>query len=151
MASAFWTFEDGRTFSKRWIGMSYMLEFIIDELKDINEAQEFYKYLEYFVYREPNGDEPNGFGGFIRGNESILLNFDLRTFAPQNREHFWQATQKALTKLKIRKSDQYEGIIWGLTTLLEMHKRIKRGEDPMALNHMNIITPEPKEKIGPGW
>jgi len=151
MASAFWTLEDGRGFAQRWSAMAYMLELITDELKEITGAEEFYEYLEKLVFREENGDEYNGFGGFIRKNENIMFNIDLRTFAPKNREHFWQATQKALAKLKIVKDNKNEGIDLLLTTLLDMHKRINKGEDPMLLNHMQTIEPDPKEKLGPGW
>jgi hypothetical protein len=38
-----------------------------------------------------------------------------------------------------------------LTTLLDMHKRIKGGEDPMMLNDMTIVEPEPTENPGSGW
>ena len=107
--------------------------------------------MEKYVYREEKGDEYNGYGGFIRENENIMFNFDLRSFAPVNREYFWKAAQRALTKLIVQKDDKYEGIIFLLTTLLDMHKRIKKGEDPMELNHMRIIEPEPNEKLGPGW
>ena len=151
MASAFWTLEDGRGIARRWTGMAYMLELITEELKEIKGAEEFYRYLEKFVFREENGDEYNGFGGFIRGNENIMFNFDLRTFAPKNREYFWQATQKALTKLKIQDDNQNEGIVFLLTILLDMHKRIRIGEDPNLLTDMTIIQPEPNEKLGPGW
>jgi hypothetical protein len=151
MASAFWTLEDGRGFARQWSWMAYMLELITEELKTIKGAEEFYEYLEKFVYREKNGDEYNGYGGFIREDENIMFNFDLRTFAPQNRIFFWEATQKALTKLKIRQNEEDEGNIFLLTTLLDMHKRIKLGEDPMVLNHLGIIEPESNEKIGPGW
>ena len=151
MASAFWTLEDGRGFARRWTGMAYMLELITDELISINGAKEFHDYLEKYVYREEKGDEYNGYGGFIRENENIMFNFDLRSFAPVNREYFWKAAQRALTKLIVQKDDKYEGIIFLLTTLLDMHKRIKKGEDPMELNHMRIIEPEPNEKLGPGW
>jgi hypothetical protein len=151
MASAFWTLEDGRGFASRWTGMAYMLELITDELNEIKGAEKFYEYLEHFVYREESGDQDNGYGGFIRRNENIMFNFDLRTFAPLNRDYFWQAAQKALTKLKVNESDQNEGIIFLLTILMDMHKRIKKGEDPMVLNHMTIINPEPNEKLGPGW
>lgn len=151
MASAFWTLEDGRALARRWTGMAYMLELITGELKEIKGANAFYEYLEKFVYREEYGDEYNGYGGFIRRDENIMFNFDLRTFAPKNRDFFWQATQSALTKVKIRNDKQYEGIEFLLTTLLDMHKRIKKGEDPMLLNDMRVIEPEPLEKIGPGW
>ena len=149
MASAFWTLEDGRGFARRWTGMAYMLELITDELKEINGSEAFYKYLEYFVYREEKGDHSNGFGGFIRGDENIMFDFDLRSFAPQNRDYFWQAAQMALTKLKVQGGD--EGPIFLLTTLLDMHKRIKKGEDPMSLNHLIVVNPETNEKLGPGW
>ena len=151
MASAFWTLEDGRGFSRRWTWMACMLELITKELKTIEGATEFHEYLEKFVYREENGDQGNGYGGFIRKSDDIMFNFDLRTFAPQNRIYFWEATQKALTKLKIRKSKEDEGNIFLLTTLLDMHKRIKLGEDPMVLNHLSLIEPESYKKKGPGW
>ncbi|MGC4099972.1 hypothetical protein [Ferruginibacter sp.] len=151
MASAFWTLEDGRGFARRWAGMAYMLELITNELKEINGAQTFYEYLERFVYREEIGDEYNGYGGFIRKEENIMFNFDLRSFSPDNRAYFWQAAQHALTKLRIEDDNKKEGIELLLTTLLDMHKRIKKGEDPMLLNDMRVIEPEPIEKLGPGW
>lgn len=151
MASAFWTLEDGRALARRWAGMAYMLELITTELKEIKGAEDFYEYLDTFVYREENGDEYNGYGGFIRNDEDIMFNFDLRTFSPKNRDLFWQATQNALSKIKIQNDKQNEGIEFLLTTLLDMHKRIKKGEDPMLLNDMKIIEPEPTEKVGPGW
>lgn len=151
MASAFWTLEDGRGFARRWSWMACMLEHITDELKEIEGAENFYEYLEKFVYKEKKGDEYNGFGGFIRENENIMFNIDLRTFAPQNRDYFWQAAQNSLTKLHIQKDNHDEELTLLLTTLLDMHKRIKKGEDPMELNHMNIVEPETKEQFGPGW
>ncbi len=151
MASAFWTLEDGRALARRWTGMAYLLELITNELKEIEGAEEFYVFLEKFVYREENGDEYNGYGGFIRQDENIMFNFDLRTFAPKNRDFFWQATQSAMTKIKIQNDKQYEGIEILLTTLLDMHKRIKKGEDPMLLNDMRVIEAKSLEKIGPGW
>jgi hypothetical protein len=151
MASAFWTLEDGRGFARGWTGMAYMLELITNELKKIEEAKPFYEYLERFVYREENGDEGNGYGGFIRNGESIMYNFDIRSFAPKNREYFWRAAQNALTKLKNQKNEHNEGVEFLLTTLLDMHKRINKGEDPMLLNHMRVIEPEPTNKLGPGW
>jgi hypothetical protein len=151
MASAFWTLEDGRGLAKRWTWMAYALELITNELKEVKGAEDFYQYLETFVYREEKGDEYNGYGGFIRGNENIMFNFDLRSFAPKNREYFWQATQVALTKIKIQDDKNNEGIESLLTTLLDMRKRIKKGEDPMLLNDMSIVEPDPTEKLGPGW
>lgn len=150
MASAFWTLEDGRGFARRWSWMAYMLELITDELKLIEGADEFYDYLEKFVYREEKGDEYNGYGGFIREDESIMFNLDLRSFAPLNRKFFWRATQLALAKLKVGGDEDDEGIIFMLTTLLDMHKRIKIGEDPMKLNHFGSVWPEKNEKLGPG-
>lgn len=151
MASAFWTLEDGRALARRWSGMAYLLELITNDLKEIKGAEEFYDFLEKFVCREEKGDEYNGYGGFIRKDESILFNFDLRTFTPENRDFFWQATQNAFTRIKIQNDKQNEGIEYLLTTLLDMHKRIKKGEDPMLLNDIGIIEPETNEKIGPGW
>jgi hypothetical protein len=150
MASAFWIFEDGRGFARRWSWMADMLRLITDELKTIKGAEAFYTYLEPFVMREENGDEYNGYGGFTRGDEDIMFNFDLRTFAPQNQEFFWKAAQQALTKLIVINDNRDKGNIFLLTHLMDMHKRIKKSEDPMQLTHTNI-QPEPKEKLGPGW
>jgi len=76
MASAFWTLEDGRGLARRWRGMAFLLELINNELKEIEGAEAFYEYLEKFVFREENGDEDNGYGGFIRNNQNIIFNFD---------------------------------------------------------------------------
>jgi hypothetical protein len=151
MASAFWTLDDGRVIARRWTGMAGMLELITCELKNIEGADDFYKYLDVFIYREENGDCPNGYGGFIRKDESILFNLDLRTFAPQNRLFFWQAAQGALVKLKVKTGDKNEGIESLFILLLDMHKRFKKGEDPMLLTDFKSIQPEPLEKLGPGW
>ena len=151
MASAFWTLEDGRGFARRYTGMAYMLELITNELKEIKGAEAFYEYLEKFVHREENEDDYNGYGGFIRGNEDIMFNFDLRTFAPKNREHFWEATQGTLTKIKAKNGDENEGVEILLTILLDMHKRIVKGEDPMLLNDLTVVEHNPTEKLGPGW
>lgn len=151
MASVFWTLEDGRGFSRRWSWMADMLKHITEELETIEGAEEFYKYLVYFVIDEENGDEYNGHGGFIRANENIMFDFDLRTFTPENRGYFWQASQNALRNLLVLEDKKYEGDIFLLTELLDMHKRIKKGEAPEELNHYNIIQPEPNEKRGPGW
>ena len=151
MASVFWTLEDGRGLARRWTGMACMLELITNELKEIKGAEAFYQYLEPFIFREENGDEYNGYGGFIRKNENIMFNFDLRSFAPINRDYFWKATQSALTRLKIQNDKQYDGIESLLTTLLDMRKRIKKGEDPMTLTDMRTIATEPTERLGPGW
>ena len=151
MASAFWTLEDGRGFARRWAGMAYVLEIITNELKEIKEAEAFYEYLEPFVYCEENGDEYNGYGGFIRKNENIMFNFDLRSFAPKNCDYFWQASQSALTKIRIQNDKQNDDVEFLLTSLLDMHKRISKGENPMMLNDMKIIATEPTEKLGPGW
>lgn len=151
MASAFWYLEDGRGFAIRWSSMAYMLQLITDELKDMDAAKDFYNYLENLVYREDQGDEYNGYGGFIRNGEDIMFNFDLRSFAPQNRRYFWQATQKALTKLKVGGEEKNEVVIELFITLLDMHKRIKVRENPMELNHLIAVIPHPKEKRGPGW
>ena len=131
--------------------MAHLLELITDELIETEGAEEFYEYLEHFVYREEQGDKPNGYGGFYRGEEDIMFNFDLRSFAPQNRVYFWHAAQKALAKLKVNNANQDQGIVLLLTELLDMHKRINRAEDPMALNHLILVEPEPTEQLGPGW
>lgn len=128
-----------------------MLQLITDELKEMEGARAFYRYLEKYVYREEIGDEYNGYGGFIRNQENIMFNFDLRSFAPTNRDFFWQATQLALTRIKKHDNGQNEAIESLLISLLDMHKRIKKGEDPMLLNDMRIVSIEPAEKLGPGW
>ena len=149
MASAFWRLEDGRTFAIRWVAMAYILKLITDELKTMKGTKDFHEYLEQFVFKEDIGDMPNGYGGFIRGNDDILFNIDLRTYTPENRLYFWKAAQKALSKLMQESND--DPISRSLITLLDMHKRIKRVENPMLLNHLIRIEPETNEKLGPGW
>lgn len=151
MASAFWTLEDGRCYSRKWSWMAHMLLLITDELQHVKGAEAFYEYLEPFVFRDEKGDEINGHGGFIRNGESIMFNFDLRNFTPQNRNFFWIAAQLALTKLMIAKDVDNEGNIFMLSILLDMHKRILKKEDPMLLNHLICVNPESEEKLGPGW
>jgi hypothetical protein len=151
MASAFWTLEDGRGFARRWAHMAYMLKLITDELRAIDGAKEFFDYLEKFVYREEAGDIYNGYGGFIRGDENIMFDLDLRTFAPLNRQYFWRAAQMALRNLKITSPNKDDIIVFMMTELLDMHKRIERKEDPFRLNHMRTIEPGTNEKLGPGW
>lgn len=151
MASVFWTLEDGRTLARRWSLMALALRLITDELKEIENAVEFYYFLEGFVIREDKGDEYNGYGGFIRQGTNIMFNFDLRTFAPENRTYFWQAAQNALSKIKEQKGDNNEQIEYILTTLLDMHNRIQMHEDPMHLNDLSSLMPETHDKIGPGW
>ncbi|HLN95030.1 MAG TPA: hypothetical protein VK183_05280 [Flavobacterium sp.] len=151
MASAFWTLEDGRGMAKRWALMSELLELITRELKEIEGAEAFYDYLELLIFREENGDIYNGYGGFYRKDECFTLDFDLRSFAPKNRDYFWRATQRALTRLKIENNPLRKGDELLLTQLLDMHKRIKKGEDPMILNFYDIVEPDPQEKLGPGW
>ncbi|MDW7692880.1 hypothetical protein R9C00_10895 [Flammeovirgaceae bacterium SG7u.111] len=147
MPSAFWILEDGRTFSSRWSGLNYVLEYITDELKDMPGAEEFYEYLEEFVYREEKYDSSNGYGGFIRDEEDIMFNFDLRTFAPKNRRYFWEAAQNALINRQGKKASKKPI----LNSLLLMHEAVERGEDPMLLNNSSIVHPDPNEKHGPGW
>ena len=151
MASAFWTLEDGRGFSRRWAAMSDMLELITVELKEINGAENFSDYLKKFVFREEKGDEYNGFGGFIRNDENIMLNFDLRSFTSTNRNYFWEACNRTLIKLKLEDEAKNEAMIILFTSLLNMHKRIRSAENPMKLNHMKVVEPESNEKLGPGW
>lgn len=80
-----------------------------------------------------------------------MFNFDLRTFAPQNRAYFWQATQSAFAKLKTQREGQLEGATAVLKSLLSMRKKIRRGGDPLELNDMHGLEPVPTEQLGPGW
>ncbi len=98
-------------------------------------------------------DEYNGYGGFIRKstNEHIMINIDLREFTLENRIFFWKGAQKALQKLILTDKEENEENIFLLKILLDMHKRIKQGEDPELLNHLVSTTPYSGEKKGPGW
>ena len=151
MASAFWYLEDGRGFARRYNAMAKMLEYIVSELQHLEGASDFYDYLSEMVPSE--NDEPNGHGGFIKSatGESVMLNLDLRSFTLENQTFFWKATQKALQKLILAKKEENEGMIFLLTTLLDMKKRINKKEDPMLLNHLTVTIPYEGEKLGPGW
>ncbi|AWH86048.1 hypothetical protein HYN59_13415 [Flavobacterium album] len=152
MASTFWYLEDGRGFARRWSGMFYMLKLINNEIKLINGAEDFSQYLDHYIWDE-EADEYNGYGGFIRAStsEDIMPEIDLREFTETNRNYFWKGAQNALRKLIIANDEKYEGIIFLMKNLLDMHKRIKRGENPQLLNHLKNIEPYSGEKKGPGW
>jgi hypothetical protein len=69
-----------------------------------------------------------------------MFNFDLRTFAPKNRDFFWQATQSALTKIKMRNNKQYEGIefllkfIGAPKGLITFNEHIYKAEAPIDID-----------------
>lgn len=151
MASAFWYLEDGRGFSKRYSWMAEMLQLIVDELQHLEGAKDFYDYMNYMV---PNDDdEPNGYGGYIKvsNGESVMIDFDLREFTTDNQILFWKATQRALQKCILLKSEQNEGNIFLLTILMDMKKRIDKKENPALLNHLTSTILYTGEKLGPGW
>lgn len=152
MASVFWYLEDGRGFARRWSGMFYMLKLINNEIKIIKGAEEFSKYLDYYIWNE-EVDEYNGYGGFVRTstNENIMPDIDLREFTETNRSYFWKGAQNALRKLIMANDENNERMIYLLKDLMDMHKRIERGEDPKILNHLNDIEPPSRSKRGPGW
>ena len=53
---------------------------------------------------------------------------------------------KALAKLKPQRNNSNETGIFLLTALLDMHKRIKKGEDPMLLNDLISVEPASRKK-----
>lgn len=152
MASAFWYLEDGRGFARRWTGMFYMLELINDEIKRIKGAEQFSEYLDHYIW-DADVDAYNGHGGFIRvsTNESVMLNIDLREFTEINRQYFWKGAQNALRRLITANDEKNDWMVYLLKDLLDMHKRIRRGEDPQLLNHLIQTEPYSGLKKGPGW
>jgi hypothetical protein len=144
MASGFWYLKDGRGFTRRWTSVVAMLEEILTELKLDNEATEFADYLSS-LYIPTEEDEYNGY----------MHTIDFREFTPINQELFWKAAQKRVSKLinvnKVAPDEYREYRIFLLTELLDMNKKAGKGEDPMKLNHMTIITPPTGIKSGPGW
>lgn len=152
MASAFWYLEDGRGFAQRWTGMFYLLKLINTEIRLLKGAEAFAQYLDYFIWDEET-DEYNGHGGFIRAstNEDINIDIDLREFTPENRAFFWKGSQAALKKLIKANDESNIEMIYLLKHLLDMHKRIKQGEDPQTLNDLVINEPYSGLKKGPGW
>ena len=89
---------------------------------------------------------------FIReaDGENVTRHIDLREIAPSNREHFWSATQMAMTKISGER-DSNEMIKDALELLLKMHKSILRKEPPETLNDWREPGQETGNKIGPGW
>ncbi len=128
MASGFLTLEDGRCFARRMWLVTNILHLINEELKKIPNTREFSLFLEEYI-PDPD-DESNGYGGFIRKEtgESIMVDIDLRELAPENRTFFWQAAQKALNKQHTENLTEEKSDIFLLTYLLDMHKRIVKGE-----------------------
>ena len=134
MASAFWYLEDGRGFARRWTGMAYMLELITDELENLEEASTLHNFLEPLVFREARGYLSNGFGGFVREGKSIMFNFDLRSFTPQDRSLFWVAAENAYERLEYADHSDDRAIKMLFETLLDMNRRVRKGEDPKLLS-----------------
>lgn len=132
--------------------MFYMLELINDEIKLIKGAEQFSEYLARYIW-DADVDIYNGHGGFIRAstNESIMLNIDLREFTEINRQYFWQGAQNALRNLITANDEKNDWMVYLLKNLLDMHKRIRRGEDPQLLNHLIRTEPYSGLKKGPGW
>ena len=151
MASGFWYLEDGRCFARSVQGMGYFLSFINTEIEKIEGAKPFSEYLSQFVHDDE--DIPNGYGGFIRfdTNENIMQVFDLREFTIENRNYFWQGAQSALTKLIQASNSNFEGVIVNLKILLDMHKRITKGEPPNELSDIREPYPWSGKKLGSGW
>ena len=151
MASGFWYLEDGRCFASRVENMGFFLSLINYEIEKIEGAKAFAKYLIQFV---PNDEDiPNGYGGFIRmeTSESIMQVFDLREFTIENQNYFWQGTQNALKKLIQADDPNLNGAIDNLRVLLDMHKRITKGEHPNELSDIREPYPLSGKKLGPGW
>lgn len=152
MARAFWFLEDGRCLNSRWTRMGYLLRLILEEIKEIDKAGEFYHFIKSITPDED--DEGNGYGGFIRTstNELIDFNIDLREISPKYRKMFWDAAQRSLNKIKLANNPDDELGDYLLTRILDMHKRIERGESPNELNDLDNKTEEYSgKKIGPGW
>jgi len=152
MASCFWYLEDGRGFANRWSGMFHLLKIINEEIRQLKGALAFAEYLDSYIWNEET-DEYDGHGGFIRKStgENIFPEFDLREFIPENRTFFWEGAQLALNRLILANDEASEGLIYLLKKLLDMHKRIKRGEVPQLLNDLIGTTPGTGKKMGPGW
>jgi hypothetical protein len=151
MASGFWILEDGRGFSRRYSWMAGMLKRIVQELQQLEGANNFYEYLNYMVPSDQ--DEPNGHGGYTKASngESVMMDFDLREFTLENQDFFWKASQKALQKCILTKSEENEGDIHLLTILMDMKKRIDKKENPELFNHLTTTIPYSAKKSGPGW
>ena len=152
MASGFWYLEDGRCLARRMSWMAHLLEIITNEMKNIKGAELFYEYLKPFV--PDQDDESNGYGGFIRKStgENVMMVLDLREFTPENRAYFWQAAQQTMQKLILQGEAQQEGDVFLLRLLLDMHKRINKGEAPEMLSDTGKhIEPYSGIKAGPGW
>lgn len=151
MASGFWYLEDGRGYARRMSGMVVMLEEILSVMRELEGAADFAGYLNRYIPTEAH--EANGYGGIfhLETGENTQIEMDLREFRPENRELFWGAAQKRLDQLI---AEGEEGKLWlvhMMKDLLDMRKRIRRGEDPMALNHLGVVVPPTGVLRGPGW
>lgn len=138
MASGFWILEDGRGFSRRYSWMAEMLKRIVEELQHLEGANDFYDYLNYMVPNEH--DEPNGHGGYIKASngESVMIDFDLREFTAQNQNFFLEcSSKKHLKKCILLKIEENDGIIYLLTTLMDMKKRIDKKRRSCIIKSFN--------------
>lgn len=157
MASGFIILKDGRCLSRRWTHYDYLIELAIKELSSMKgkKAEDFKGWLQTLIPQE--GDEYNGYGGFIRkaNGENVQRWLDLRELTTENQQLFWDSIQNTLsnliTKDKLHKDN--ENLISLLKRFLKMKHLVDIGDNPDNLSDWvkGYIEPPSGKRSGPGW
>jgi hypothetical protein len=155
MASGFIILTDGRCFARQADVYDYIIQLVIEELSDNENAKEFKQWLETLISSKEDIDM--GWGSIKHDTgENIMRWLDLRELTETNQKLFWTSLQHSLNKLIATLSTENKdktAHIELLKILLKMHRLAYIRDDPNNLSHWQNGYTEPpsNNKIGPGW
>ena len=157
MASGFIILKDGRCLSRRWTYYDYLIELAIKELSNIRHknTENFKNWLQTLIPKE--GDEYNGYGGFIRqaDGENVQRWLDLRELTTENQQLFWDSLQRTLTNLitEGQLNKRNDDLINLLKQFLKMKHLADIGDNPDNLSdwQKGYVEPPTGKQTGPGW
>jgi len=157
MASGFFILKDGRCLAPRWTVYDCIIEMVIRELSNVEDkdAQDFCYWLQTLIPHE--GDDYNGFGGFIRrsNGEDVRRWLDLRELTEKNQILFWNSLKKSTAKINAdeQPSERNEALMYILNRFLRMKNLADNGDNPDNLTDWvkGYTEPSTGKQIGPGW
>jgi hypothetical protein len=154
MASGFIILKDGRCLVRRWTTYDYIIELVIENLRNEGKDKPLKEWLRTLIPEED--DEYNGYGGFIKKStgEEVQRWLDLREMTKENQALFWLALQRAVTTLiAISDNEANQENIALLKLMLKMKHLADIGDNPDNLSDWRPgdVEPPTGRQIGPGW
>ncbi len=118
MASGFITLSNGQDWSARWSSYDWVLETVMNELRDSGLEKTLKDWICYILPNEEKGDVESGYcyHKATDGKESILRIIDTRLMKPEFVEIFWQTVKKLASKLQ-----REEGIGFYINELYDIY------------------------------